>query len=536
MKGLFINRLLSRHRKASAIVFLSIQIVLIPIIFASTGSQMVYLTVPVLFVPPLIVSLILKSRKSVIILSLFLLFLSLHSLRLGVADVNYEVGWSDHWGDVRVAEIISQSSHFDLGGVGFSSRLQSYSLFPAVHIIAATVSRVTSFSPYTFSLILTPLLDSFLVSYALLELFSNIGNSIRAGALATIIFSTCYYYIDFHAQLGRETLAFELMVLFMAFSFKSREFSKKYYAPLIILLIAIVISHNATSYVLVLFLVVFTIFDRKNFSEFTKILIFLTIAWGTLVAFALTYTAASSVFDSFVNVFWRSLTSASSVPLSNTGIVQRSLAYAQYGLLGLFALIGILIPLNIKQRDKFLVRGLGCLALLMIGFAAIARLYPILWSWGSGQRLLIFAFVLLALPAALGIMKLLRWKKIRLFVGLAFVVIVLGTLVQSSPDITGQRNTAIDQSIYHTAIFMRGKTVSNFIYADAAPITNMPVLDMEFALATFADLKDFQINMTNANANTLAGYYFVTLHTDNITGSNLDRVLTNGRIDISIFN
>lgn len=527
---------------------------MLPLLYLFSRSPILYLFVVLCFIPPLIICLA-RPRWRLVVFSLILLAISQYGPIVSAEPVYGEAWFSDSMIDYRIADIITQSTHFTVGQVGDNTRTYQYSSFPAIHVLAASSSKVIALDPFVlWRFILLPLLCVVLV-FSLLTIFTRLGATLQVAGISVIIFLTSYSSTFFHSQFVRESLAFPMMLLVFALFLKFGDVKKASYIALTFAaMLLVVMGHHFTSYMMVAFLVLFALFSPKNsrYLRFVALAIGLVAFWGFFVSISASQGVLETGFKSVLDVFTRAFSSEqTSAIMPDKSLFNIFFAIAQYAMLLLLGLFGLrkLFSLKMAATTVFVFTCTG------LFFAAmLIRFYNVSFVGGLGQRILSFSFVGLALLASFGLVLLYekignakKLLRLSLFV-IIIAVMAVGSLAQQSSWFTstleGQPRQLpfFNRAVYLGAEFLNKTATENaYVVYNVAP-ADLPVdeYDVALCLGTYGDVPQgnwYEISRV-IDASSI---YFVRVDDayfiaspGNFTASNYDIVYSTASYDLRV--
>jgi len=134
--------------------------------------------------------------------------------------------------------------------------------WPLIHIWASFISIITKIEP----LIIAKILPSFIGSIITISIYlfiSNIYKNKKAALLACLLFGTIPQFVSFEALFVRESYALYFFIFFLYILYVAKQRDDNYLLALSIILIPVVVlAHHFTSFMLVIFLLIFIISSK----------------------------------------------------------------------------------------------------------------------------------------------------------------------------------------------------------------------------------------------------------------------------------
>lgn len=286
--------------------------------------------------------------------------------------------------------------------------------YPGLEGATSALMTMTGLSSYTAGMLVVGAARLTLVG-ALFLLFLRVGGSARIAGLAAAIYTCNFNFLFWGAQYSYESLALPLLVvIMMALAEREavrREDLRAWAVPIVIAIVAVMVTHHLTSYATIGVLLALTVaywyvkrtWDPPNPWRFGLLAGLLAAAWLLIVASStIGYLSPvlSGALDSIVNTFSgeeppRQLFQKGSSAVGATPFAARALA--------ILAILALLVALPFGLREVWRRHRTQPFALIFVVaaiafFATLAlRLAPPAWETGNraGEFLFIgLAFVL----------------------------------------------------------------------------------------------------------------------------------------------
>lgn len=279
---------------------------------------------------------------------------------------------------------------------------------------------------------------------ALFVLFGRVSGSARLAGVAVALYAANSNFLYWGAQYSYESLSLPLMVAVLA-AFAERESSgprsaRAWSVPIVLGILAIIVTHHLTSYALVAILVVLAVvyrfwrLRRPNPWPFAIFTFVVALGWLLLVASStIGYLSPvlSNAFNSIFNTVSgenapRTLFHSSSADVGATPLLPRVVSLLAVGLLFLGFLGGIAAVWRRRRGRPFVV----VFAIASVAFfgALLLRFAPA--AWETGNRAGEFLFIGLAFVVAYGALRLARpgrrLRERRLVLAAGIVVVIVG--------------------------------------------------------------------------------------------------------------
>jgi hypothetical protein len=499
------------------------------------------------FVPAVVVCIFYSERKYVLA-SLAILFISQQAAFIFInSSWGFAYG-SDQINDFQTAELISENANFQLGQLGYSSRL-SYSYYPMLHILSAVFQHVSGLPLTPIAVYLVPVLNAVFVASVLYflnrDLFGLEGRTLN---IATLLFLTSFYYTSFDSQFVRESFAFPLVLfsLWIAVRMASTRLLKdgsKYAAIAAISFVVVVLSHQISSYVMLAILAIMALglvlFHRNN-RLILPLLLMATVlgAYTLFVTADFTVTEGKLAFGGLLAIFQRE----GSPTIQRLGDpLTRNLGYTQYVIIAVLLLIGGLLLLRRKKKNWMVITLLSFFVLAFV-LCLVLRLStpadPWSFTYYMSLRGTIWAFLGISVVAALGMAVVFRLNEVsrKSFVVLTIIVCILaaGKFAQYGPIATGSSDLPLTYDRYVSAQWLKLYSIHGSPIL-VAPSNETDAFEGSRSIAPYAYLKEYFLDEEHGRIYTkFQGYIpFIDAYFEqykNLTG--LNTLYCNGNTSI----
>ena len=534
------NRATSSKLQFRALI--AFQLIILVLIYFQARTSEMWLWAIISFVPTTLVCLIRKKEKEVL-LSLSLLFFSQFAMFI-FAQPTWGYGFnSDSINDLQIASILSEEPHFDLGRVGYTER-NGYSYYPLLHLFSVSLSKISGIPLNSIALYVVPFLNALLVPvllyYLNYELFGLQGNERN---IATLLFSTGWYYSFFYSQFVREVFAFPFALLCLLLVAKIAKNPRYQYAIIFtIISVAVTLSHHITSYLLLVIfaLIVLGINVSGKNNMLSRLLLLMTIivsAYAFFVAFDFMIMQGYYAFAGLQRISGAGSFSI----LKPFEEWQRYLVYTYYLIIAAFALAG-----GIKLLKRAIKRENWVIILLIMFFGSFFMLCVLLrlstpadaWSWTYYMSLrgTIWSFIGIAVSGAVGMVFLFSKHRTPIY---ALVIVLLvcllaaGKFAQNSPIISDPTTALpVTYSRFTAALWLKEQTVHGSALL-VAPTEDVQSFGASRDLAPYAYLGEYFLDESTRYEQfngyiAFVGSYFEQFRND----TSIQKIYTNGETDV----
>lgn len=294
--------------------------------------------------------------------------------------------------------------------------------YPGLASATSALMSLTGMSSFGAGVILIGLARLLLV-LSLFVLFTRVSGSHRLAGLAVVIYAGSSNFLYWGVQYSYESLSLPLLVAVLA-AFAEREaagprLARAWVAPIVLGILAVVVTHHLTSYALVLVLLLLAVIYRlfrspkPNPWPFAVFAAVLAGGW-MLIAAGNTVDYLSPVFSGAVTSIWDTVfgesearalfQSPSAEVVYETPFLARLITLAAVGLLLAGFLAGFREAWARRAKRPFVVLfclgGAAFFATLGLRFAPEA--------WETGNRAGMYLFIGLAFVVAYAVLRLLR--------------------------------------------------------------------------------------------------------------------------------
>jgi hypothetical protein len=531
-------------RSRIVLLLLLIQIVSLVFIFLQARTDALWFWATFSFIPPTLVCLF-EKKKGLVILSIVILFITQQAIFVSAnSSWGFTYG-SDAINDFQTASLISETSHFELGKLGYSSRL-SYSFYPMVHLLSAVLSEISALPLAIVAVYVVPFLNAILTAFALFFLNHDLfGLDGPARNIATLFFEMGFYYTAFQSQFIRETLAFPLVLLALVALVKLSKSRNQMYAPLIFtFVIAVVFAHQISSYlflvILALMALAFTVFQRNK--VLNNYLVFSAVVLGAYTSFVTLSFSATEWSFALEGIQAILLREGSQSILRSSSTTMVYVSYLYYAILAVCVLIGGLNLIQQKRKDRALIVIVGFFVAIFI-VSVLLRLStsadPWSWTYYMGLRGTIWAFIGISVAATIGVIAVFRLKKIRwrnAVLVLALVcVLAIGKFSQYPALITSSSNTPLTYDRYVASLWLKGVTVHGSSLLVAPDNVDINAFEASREMAPYAYLKEYFLDESTGHVyDKFSGYIpFIGGYYDQYENRTLvDVIYSNGNTEL----
>ena len=322
--------------------------------------------------------------------------------------------------------------------------------YPGLEGATSALTSITGLSTYAAGTILVGVARLTLVG-SLFLLFERVGGSARVAGIAAAIYATNFNFLFWGAQFSYESLALPLLVLALLI-LRERELAavgtvRQWAAPLTLAIVAIVITHHLTSYLLVAVLVALSAigwwltrrWGPPNPWRFAILAALLVAAWLAVVA-GDTVSYLSKPLSEALEAVGHTIAGESpprglfqgSSDAGPTPLGARIVSLLGVALLALGVAFGLRRLWPGQRRNAFAL--LFMLAALGFFVALALRLAPA--AWETGNRASEFLFLGLAFVVASAGLTGLRWPSPRsapILLTAAFGIVLVGGAISGWP-------------------------------------------------------------------------------------------------------
>ena len=467
------------------------------------------------FIPPLIVCFAVSEKKYVIF-SLILFFVSQQAIYI-FANPNWGITFgSDAINDFQTASLISELSHFDLGKLGYASRL-SYSYYPMLHLFSVSLSAISGITLMSVALYLVPFLNAvltvFILYYLNHELFGLDGFERN---LATLAFEIGFVYTTFDSQFVREAFAFPIVLMFLWVFVRLANRQNSSYGVIAFLLILVTtFAHQISSFVCLLLLalitICFNVFRQNNkLNRFLLLTAVIISSYTAFVAFSFSSTQVDYALEGLRAIFDRGDTIT---VMRSSSVSSLYLSIIYYMILAVFVIIAGVKLLKSKKKD-WLAFVVLVFFLFVFVVCVLLRLStsanPWGWTYYMALRGTIWAFIGLSVSVSIGMVYAFKLKSVhRLrFIGLLLVVCLLaaGKFSQYPSLITDQSSSPINYTRYIAAIWLKEEVPHGSIMLIAPYTSDNAAFEASRGMAPYAYLKEYFLDNTGHTFDKFSGY------------------------------
>jgi hypothetical protein len=319
--------------------------------------------------------------------------------------------------------------------------------WPLIHIWAAFISIITRIEP----LIIAKILPSFIGSIIAISIYlfiSNVYKDKKVALLACLVFGTIPQFVSFEALFVRESYALYFFIFFFYIIYIAKQRDDYHLLALSIFLIPIIVlAHHFTSFMLVIFLLIFIIssktipyiyrkkmipflFKENANLQFSKIYIDIIFIILMITALLYWFYFTPNIIDSFFKIYYETtgvkefVSYGQKIGIDQTIVTLRgNIQYYGFfffqGILSLILLIAILYKklTHIIEEVSFTIYLLFCL------FLGSLSLY-ILGSLIFPDRFLPFGWLLGVIPLTVLLLNLknIHLKKLIVAIIVSFII------------------------------------------------------------------------------------------------------------------
>ncbi len=461
-----------RRRLSSKAMFMALmmlQLIALAGICLAARTSLLWVWSIFSFLPALTVCLFLPEGRFAVP-SLAILFVSQQAIFIFANPTWGFTFGSDPINDFHTASVMSETAHFELGQLGYSSRL-SYSFYPMLHLFTVTLSSVSGLPLIFVAAYFVPALNALLTTFAFYYLAHDLfGLNGRDRNMATLFFEMGFVYTWFQSQFVRETFAFPLVLLSLwtAARIAKLRRARAHAVMLSILFLAVVLSHLVSSFLFFVILAIialsFNVFHRNNRLNTPLFLLAVLLgAYTSFVVWAFSITQTIYFFEGFQAIFQRE---GSPTLMRPHEPWRGNLALVYYAIIAVFTLVGGIRLLRQKQKNWVVI---SVIAFFVSSFALCVLLrlstpaHPWSFTYYMSLRGTIWAFLGISILLALGVgytMKLGARVSLKGYLAISLLICLLAAgkfsqypLIISDPTITPD----ITYSRYQAALWLRDK-------------------------------------------------------------------------------
>ena len=480
-----------------------------------------------------------------VMLSLSLLFIS----QAAIFVFAYP-GWGINSGhdpinDFHMASVIQESSHFQLGQVGYVT-IKSYTYYPLLHLLSTSVSKVAGIPLSSVAKYVPSILNAFLVPIALFYFNQDFfGLKGRYRNIATLLFATNWYYTSFQSSFVRESFAFPFALLALLMAARILKYpSRKCSALFFIFLVTVQMSHHVSSYVLLAILAIIT-FSFRIFRKNNNLVVVLVLA--TIIHFIYT---SYVVFDFAIVQAAYAVEGLSTLFLGTTQLSvlkhheywRKMLAYSYYLIIGLFTLAGMMYLWRRKKRINWEVVSLALFFVVSFYGAVLLRLstpaHAWSWTYYMSLRWTIWASIGISFVAVLGIkcfskLSFVSSSTVAIAMILVFSVLAAGKFSQYSPIVSDPEITPdLTYPRYMASLWLKEEATHGSNLLVAAYSSDPEAFQASRSMAPYAYLQEFFPE--GRSFDVFKGYIpFIDEYFDNYRNeSGVQIIYSNGEVEI----
>lgn len=504
-------------RKSTLAVLFLFQFIILISMYFNAGTLFMWLWSILSFFPALIICFFVREKKYVLS-SLALLFVSQQAVFIFAnAPWGFTYG-SDPINDFHTASVLSERAHFQLGQLSYASRL-AYGYYPMLHLFSVILGDISNVPLIQVAMYAIPILNAVLTAFFLYYLNNDLfGLEGIQRNIATLFFGMSFYYTAFDSQFVRETFAFPLVLLSLLVFIRIAKSQNRAYVPIaLILIFAVVLSHQISSYILLIIFAIiamgFGLFQKNN--RLYRLLFLVIIALGFYTSFVVLSFSATEwqyAIEGIQAIFNRE---GSYAILRSASTWRIFLSYAYYAILGIFIIVGGVQLLRNKKKDRLVISTLALFAIafvlsVLLRFSTSAD--PWSWTYYMALRGTIWAFLGISVIAAIGVAYILRLNSnvsLKGFLVLLLIVCVLATgkFAQYPTLVTDSSSNLVTYQRYTATLWLKAEAThgSNIL---VAPYTvDMDAFDASRCMAPYAYLKEYFLDETNGHSyDKFSGY------------------------------
>lgn len=454
------------------------------------------------FIPAIIICLYANEKKYVLP-SLVIFFVSQQAIFI---FANPTWGFSfggDAINDFQTALLMSERAHFELGQLGYSSRL-SYSYYPMLHLFSVTLSSVSGVSLISVAHYFVPILNALLTTFSLYYLNHDLfGLEGRERNIATLFFQMSFYYTSFDSQFVRETFAFPFLLLSLWTAIRIAKLQFRENAIVAAIFFAgVVLSHNVSSYLLFVILAImtlsFNVFYRNNRLNTPLFLMAIMLgAYTSFVVWTFSVRQAIYAYEGLQALFQKEGLPSVMRPYEPWRV---NLAFTYYAIICAFTLIGGIKLLRQKRKNWVMVSVISFFLLSFL-LSVLLRLstsaHPWSFTYYMSLRGTIWAFIGISILSAIGVKFTLNLGvhiSLKSYFAIVLIVCILAAgkfsqyplLISDptiAPDFTYPR--------YTTALWLKEEAVHGSNILVAPYESDMKAFEGSRSMAPYAYLREY---------------------------------------------
>jgi hypothetical protein len=536
------------NRKTSFAILFLIQLAVLVGTCAQARTPSEWIWSIASFIPAVVICL-LFSEKKYVLPSLVILFVSQQAVFI-FANPSWGFAFgSDQINDLHTAQLLSERAHFELGHLGYASRL-SYSYYPMLHLFSVGLHYVSGLPLINVAEYFIPILNALLVTVALYYLNHDLfGLEGRTRNIATLLFQMSFVYTSFGSQFVRESFAFPfvLLSLWVATKIANNNDSRQgriYTVLSIITFSVVVLSHQFSSFLLLVILAImalsFRIFQRNN--RLILPLLLMATVLGAYTAFVTPgFTADQFVFafQGLQAIFNKGAPTSVMRPYDPWML---DLSLTQYAIISVLALIGGLKLLGQKRKNLVTITLLSFFVAAFLVCVALRLSTPAdPWSYTYYMALrgTTWAFLGISIIAAIGMAYVFRLHNggKKTFIALILVICILaaGKFSQYDPLVSNSSATPLTYPRYVASQWLKADTVHGSSMLVAPSIGNPDAFEGARSIAPYAYLKEYFLDEAKGRIySKFSGYipFIDDFYEQYRNLPTVDTIYSNGNTDI----
>jgi hypothetical protein len=474
--------------------------------FFHAGTQYQWIWAIISFIPATIICLYEPERKYVIS-SLVVLFVSQQAVFIFLSSPWGFTYGSDQINDLHVATVISEATRFDLGKASYAGR-PSYSYYPLLHLFSVAMSKISGL-PLNMVALCFPIVSTTLTTICLYILNNNLFRlEGTTRNIATLFFGMGFVYANTDSQYIRETFAFPLVLLSLSVLIEATKTRNRNYGFVaFFLIVAIIFSHQVTSYIFFIILMILTL-GLRTFQRSSKLVTYfllLAVVLGSYTSFVVlsfSVTEWRYAFEGIQAIFHRegSYTVLRSYPAWSV-----YMSYLQYIIFAASSVIGFSRLFQTKKRDWTVLSLIGFFSLAFI-ISVLLRLSvstdPWSWTYYMALRGTIWAFLGISVLSAIGIVYVLRlttigWKQL-FAITLVVCILAVGKFSQFAPIVTDSSRIPLTYDRYVAALWLKGVSTHSLNMLVAPYKVDVDSFEASREMSPYAYLKEYFLEDTGS--------------------------------------